>query len=108
MIIFGFIFNRFNIFNMIFSILACFFQFTMFLGLQLRDHKALFMYSTIFLTIVHISTFLYLLYMTQTLTNNIRYDLEKDIFSNYTELKYNMQIRLCKSSIRDEFRERNV
>jgi arginine exporter protein ArgO len=96
MIIFGFIFNRFNIFNMISSTLACIFQFTMFLGLQLHNHKALFMYSTVFLTIVHICTFIYLLYMTQTLTKNIRDDLEKDIFTNHTELKYNMQIKLCK------------
>jgi heme/copper-type cytochrome/quinol oxidase subunit 4 len=96
MIIFGFIFNRFNVFNMIFSALACIFQFTMFLGLQLRNHKALFMYSTIFLTVVHICTFIYLIYMTQTLTENIRYDLENDIFTNSTELNYKMQIKLCK------------
>lgn len=81
---------------MIFSILACFFQLTMFLGLG--DHKGLFMYSTICLTIIHFCTLIYLVYMTQTLTNHIRNDLEKDIFSNHTELKYSIQIKFCKSS----------
>jgi hypothetical protein len=52
----------------------------MFLGLQSRDRKALFMYSTIFLIAVHFCTLIYLLYMTQTLTNNIRYDLKKIFF----------------------------
>ncbi len=82
MIILGFIFNGFNIFNMIFTILISIFsfQFTMFLGLQSRDRKALFMYSTIFLIAVHFCTLIYLLYMTQTLTNNIRYDLKKIFF----------------------------
>ncbi|CAF0868112.1 unnamed protein product [Rotaria sordida] len=81
---------------MIFGILPCIFQFTMFLGLKLRNHNALFIYSTILLTIVHFCTFIYFLYVTQTLTNNIRYDLEKDIFTNHTKLKYNMQIKIYK------------
>lgn len=101
MIIFGYLFNRFNIFNMFFSILACFFQFTMFLGLQLRDQKGLFMYSTIFLTFIHFLTLIYLIYMTLTLTDNIRNDLEKQIFSssNITQFKYNFQIKLCNLQI---------
>ncbi|CAF0849944.1 unnamed protein product [Rotaria sp. Silwood1] len=81
---------------MIFGILACIFQFTMFLGLQLRNHNVLFIYSTIFLTIVHFCTFIYFLYITLTLTHNIRQNLEKDIFTNHTKLKYNMQIKIYK------------
>lgn len=96
MIIFGFIFNRFNILNMILGILTFIFQFTMFLGLKLRDRKILFMYSTIILTIVHFCTFIYFLYVTITLTKTIRSDLENAIFSNHSKIKYDMQIKICK------------
>ena len=106
MIIFSFIFNHFDTFNMIFAVLACLFQFTMFLSLRLRNRKTIFMYSAICLTVVHCCTFIYFLYVTRTLTAHIRYDLEKDIFSNHTKLKYKMQIRICKSSIDNEFNKK--
>ena len=96
MILFGLIFNRFNVFRALFSILACLFQMTMFLGLKLRNHQALFMYSTIFLTFVHIATFVYYLYMTCTLTGQVRSHLESSILDNRTEFQQSIQIKLCK------------
>lgn len=95
-IIFGFLFNRFNIFNMILSLLGCLFQLLIFLGLRLRNNQALFVYSTIGLTIIHFNLLIYLIYMSKTLTKHLRYDLERDIQTNQTEFKYCLQIKICR------------
>ena len=95
MIIVNIFFNRFNIFNIILSLSACFFQLLIFLSLRLRNQQTLFIYATIFLTIIHFNLLIYLIYMSRALTKNIRYDLEKEIRTNQTEFKYRLQIKFC-------------
>ena len=96
MILFGLIFNRFNVVRALLNILACLFQMTMFLGLKLRNHQALFMYSTTLLTLVHIGMFVSYFYMTYTLTGQVRSQLESSILGNRTEFQLSIQIKLCK------------
>lgn len=95
MIIVNICFNRFNVFNIILSFFGCFFQLLIFLSLRLRNQQTLFIYATIFLTIIHFNLLIYLIFMSKALTKNIRDDLEKEIRTNQTQFKYRLQIKFC-------------